>query len=258
VKGQKLNGHLSTAGMAASVADLIRGRILRGQLKAGDDLPPEAVLMAQFDVSQPTMRSALRILQSEGLIVIRRGPGGGPRVAELDASALARQARFYLELEGADLDDLLEALQLVQPGAVALAARRRPQQQLRSLRRCVLDVESAATFREFSDASADFVLLLLEASGNKAVKLFGLVISLLIREGIHKTLDDRPEDAASDVSKFYAVRFGEVVDLIELGEEDAAAALWRAYLIASLPKVAPSIRSLRTRRGRSLRGHLPT
>jgi GntR family transcriptional regulator, transcriptional repressor for pyruvate dehydrogenase complex len=217
--------------MAASVAELIRGRIVRGQLKPGDDLPPEAVLMAQFDVSQPTMRSALRILQSEGLIVIRRGPGGGPRVAELDASALARQARFYLELEGADLDDLLEALQLVQPGAVALAARRRTQQQLRSLRRCVLDVESAATFREFSDASADFVLLLLEASGNKAVKLFGLVI--------------------------YAVRFGEVVDLIELGEEDAAAALWRAYLIASLPKVAPSVRTLRTRRARSQRGHLP-
>src|ERR1700722_16313135 len=55
------------------MANDIRRRILRGELKAGEALPAEAELMAQYGISRPTLREALRILESEQLIVVRRG-----------------------------------------------------------------------------------------------------------------------------------------------------------------------------------------
>ena len=99
-------------GKAADIADTIRSQIATGMLKADDALPPEASLIATFGVSPPTMRAAMRILESEGLIRIQRGVHGGPRVLPLDVGVLARQAALYLQVEGADLPELLEALKI--------------------------------------------------------------------------------------------------------------------------------------------------
>jgi DNA-binding FadR family transcriptional regulator len=217
---------------ARQVADEIRSRIASGKLKPGDALAPETTLMGMHGVSQPTMRAALRILESEGLVRIKRGAGGGPRVQELDVDVLAKQAGLYLQVAGADLADLLEALVLLQPGAVALAAERRTARQLAALRRCVRRAEACTTMSEFSDAAADFVVLLLEASGNKSLKLYALMTGSLVRQGIHRQLDDQP--VAEGVT-WNAQRFSEVVDLIEAREPEAAAALWHAQMLMTIP-----------------------
>jgi DNA-binding FadR family transcriptional regulator len=188
--------------------------------------------MSEFAVSQPTMRAALRILESEGLIRIQRGAGGGPRVQDLDVGVLAQRAGLYLQLEGADLADLLEALLVLQPGAVQMAAGRRSPAQLKQLRDCVGRAETCTTMRDFSEVATDFVLRLLEASGNRSIKLFSLVMSDLIRSELHRHLDLRPD---TDVIPWNAQRFGELVDLIEAGEGEAAAALWRAHMLMTIP-----------------------
>ena len=64
----------------AIVAYRIRRRIVRGELVEGQQLPPEEELTAQFGVARTTLREALRVLESQGLITIRRGRGGGPTV----------------------------------------------------------------------------------------------------------------------------------------------------------------------------------
>jgi DNA-binding FadR family transcriptional regulator len=225
---------------AAAVADDIRSQIASGTLSPGDSLPPEATLRQQYEVSPPTMRAALHILQSEGLLRIQRGVYGGARVQALDVDVLARQAGLYLHLDGSDLLDLLEALRQLQPGAVQLAAERHSKKDIAALRVAVERTAASANMREFGDASADFVLLLLEASGNKALKLFALVISSLIREELHRELD--AQEGTPGVA-WNAQRFGEVVDLIELGEGEAAAALWRAHLIYTDPTVVRSSRA---------------
>jgi DNA-binding FadR family transcriptional regulator len=217
---------------ARQVADEIRARIASGKLKPGDALPPESALMSSHSVSQPTMRAALRILESEGLVRIKRGAGGGPRVQELNVDVLAKQAGLYLQVEGADLADLLESLILLQPGAVGLAAKRRTKRQLADLRRCVRKAKACQTMSEFSDAAADFVVLLLETSGNKSLKLYALMTGSLIRQGIHRQLDDQP---INESASWNAQRFSEVVDLIEAGESEAAAALWHAQMLMTTP-----------------------
>src|SRR5216683_9487 len=130
-------GTVEPNGKAPQVAEAIRSDIAAGRLKPGDALLPEPALMAHYEVSQPTMRAALRILESEGLLKIHRGAQGGPRVQELDVNVLARRARLYLQVEGADFADLYEALRLLEPGAVALAAERRTPAQVAELWRCV-------------------------------------------------------------------------------------------------------------------------
>src|ERR1700680_3463946 len=55
---------------AELVAAELRRKIVRGELAEGDALPSEAVLMAEFAVSRPTLREAFRVLESESLISI--------------------------------------------------------------------------------------------------------------------------------------------------------------------------------------------
>lgn len=228
---------IPASGKAPWIAEAIRSQIGSGRLKPGDALPPEAALMAKYDVSQPTMRSALRILESEGLVRVHRGAKGGPRVQELDVDVLAQRAGLYLQVQGAGLADLLEALVLMQPGAVGLAAERRTAKQLTQLRRCVARAEACTTMGDFGEVAADFVVLLLEASGNKSIKLFALVIRSLIHQELHRRLDPLEPD---DSIQWNAARFGELVDLIELQESEAAAAVWRAHMLATItPELKP-------------------
>lgn len=55
------------------VAATLRRQIVTGELKPGELLPNEAILMQQFGVSRPTLREAFRILESEAIITVLRG-----------------------------------------------------------------------------------------------------------------------------------------------------------------------------------------
>jgi DNA-binding FadR family transcriptional regulator len=62
---------------AELVAEALRGRILRRELLPGDRLPAETMLMTQYGVSRPTLREALRLLEAQELLEVRRGARGG-------------------------------------------------------------------------------------------------------------------------------------------------------------------------------------
>ncbi|MFF7441108.1 GntR family transcriptional regulator [Streptomyces sp. NPDC008122] len=57
------------------MADDLRAQISTGHIKAGDRLPSEAQLAARYTVSTPTLRSALALLQAEGLVEKVHGKG---------------------------------------------------------------------------------------------------------------------------------------------------------------------------------------
>src|SRR4051812_11055040 len=59
--------------VAVEVANRLRRRIVTGEVSVGDSLPSEASLLKEFGVSRPSMRAALRILESEDLVTMRRG-----------------------------------------------------------------------------------------------------------------------------------------------------------------------------------------
>ena len=83
------------------VASQLRRQIVLGELKEGDQLPSESVLMEEFGVSRPTLREAFRILEAESLISVRRGSRGGARVVAPDASVAAPFVGLLLPCQNA-------------------------------------------------------------------------------------------------------------------------------------------------------------
>ena len=117
------------------VLDQVRRAIQLGRFGPGDRLPPERELAQQLGVSRTTVREAMRVLQGEGLVEIRRGRTGGAIVIAQDISRpeVKRQLRWRL----AELEAVVEFRLVVEPAAARLAAERRTAGDLGALRRLV-------------------------------------------------------------------------------------------------------------------------
>src|SRR5438105_3959489 len=100
----------------------LRSKIVRGELKDGDTLPAEGELVERYSVSRPTLREALRILESEGLLTVTRGSRGGPRIHPPDPRLAARHFGLVLQNCGTTLADIFGARLLIEPSCVHLVA----------------------------------------------------------------------------------------------------------------------------------------
>ena len=106
------------------VARVLRQRILDGTLPDGAALPRQEDLMQEFGVSRPSLREALRELETEGLISIRRGNVGGAVVQLPSATTIAYMLSLALQTERAGIYDVSEALRHLEPLCVSLCAER--------------------------------------------------------------------------------------------------------------------------------------
>lgn len=120
--GDAVHRPLKTA--EAFARDLVR-EIVSGGLRTGDKLPSEAAMLEQFGLSRESLREGLRLLEVQGLITIRRGPGGGPSVGHLDPANLGRTSTLYYHLAGGTYAELLEAW-VVSESLIAERAARNP------------------------------------------------------------------------------------------------------------------------------------
>ncbi|WP_148573852.1 FadR/GntR family transcriptional regulator [Nocardioides caldifontis] len=97
----------------AKISEHIARQILRDiqvqGLVPGDRLPSEAAMLDRFDIGRGSLREALRILEVNGLVTIKTGPGGGPVVASSDAVSFGQMWTLHLQSIGATYRQLLEA-----------------------------------------------------------------------------------------------------------------------------------------------------
>ncbi|WP_030258684.1 FadR/GntR family transcriptional regulator [Streptomyces violens] len=93
------------------VLESIEERVLAGELKAGDRLPPERELAPVLGVSRSALREALRVLETIGVLVAQagRGPDAGARIVRNPDDALGRLLRLHFALGSYSLEDVLEA-----------------------------------------------------------------------------------------------------------------------------------------------------
>src|ERR1700746_572920 len=101
-----------------------RRQIIEAELADGDLLPRQEVLVEQFNVSLVSLREALRILETEGLVSVRRGNRGGAVVHAPAKSSAAYMLGLLLQSKSVAVADLGMALQELEPACAALAARR--------------------------------------------------------------------------------------------------------------------------------------
>jgi len=110
---------LKTAQVVAR--DVVRSITAAG-LQPGDSLPSEAQMLQQYGVSRESLREGLRLLEVQGMISIRRGPGGGPVVGTVDSASLGRMVAPFLHLAGATYDELFEAWVFAESTLARMAA----------------------------------------------------------------------------------------------------------------------------------------
>lgn len=111
--------------LAELVAAALRQRIVSGQLADGDMLPKQEELLAEFRVSKPSIREALRILETEGLITVRRGNVGGATVHRPKAANNAHMLALVLEMHNVTLGDVAAARERLEPLCASFCAERK-------------------------------------------------------------------------------------------------------------------------------------
>ena len=109
--------------VAERVADRLRDRILGSELADGDVLPKQEQLIEEFAVSPPSMREALRILETEGLVTIIRGNVGGATVQVPRPETVAYMLSMVLQAKAVELDDVKASLGEMEAMCAAMAAR---------------------------------------------------------------------------------------------------------------------------------------
>lgn len=198
------SGRRRTAGTfrrTEKISEVIAREIVRDSrnLPPGTMLPPEAKLLEQYRVSRASLREAMRLLEVQGLVIIRPGPGGGPMIAEADSLHFGRMASLYFHMSGATHRDTLNARLLLEPIVAGLIAERQDPVHIRMLKEYL---ESAKTTMEgkLPQPSADlsdeqqraleFHAMLMSMSGNPVLTLIvrslqDLRVDQLTGDGVH-------------------------------------------------------------------------
>jgi GntR family transcriptional regulator, transcriptional repressor for pyruvate dehydrogenase complex len=172
------------------VADQLLNMINSGELKPGDRLPSEAELAADFGVSRTTVREALRILATRNLIQTRKGMAGGHFIVEPTVGSISEfLVASYGLLTAANtvtLEHLLQAREMIEGPAAALAARNRDESDLERIRTTLTDDISALSQADALEMLRNFHLYLLEATKNQllvvaAAPIFTILQSTIVR-----------------------------------------------------------------------------
>jgi DNA-binding FadR family transcriptional regulator len=119
------------------VCDRLRGHIASGELKPGDRLPSERFLAEGFGVSRPAIREALRMLESAGLVELRKGRHGGAIVRAGDSGHLTQAMHDMVRLGSLPLRDLTEARIDVMDAVIRHFCRRATDEDIEALERNV-------------------------------------------------------------------------------------------------------------------------
>lgn len=158
------------------LANELRERILSGELPEGTALPPERELVQQTQMSRPTVREALRILEVQGLVRIKAGRTGGAFVQHPGKESMAHTVGLLIRGRQLRMAALLETREAIEPFCAHLAARHRTDEDLVALDAANDALESASDLSDFLQTNVDWHVAVANASHNEL--LSGLMLAL--------------------------------------------------------------------------------
>jgi DNA-binding FadR family transcriptional regulator len=113
--------------LGVRLAELLVEEIVANEMAQGDMLPSELKLQEIYGVGRAAVREALRLLEAQGVVTVRPGPGGGPMVSDTSSSGavhLADAMRLQLQLRGATYQEVIAGRMAIEPYLARLAAER--------------------------------------------------------------------------------------------------------------------------------------
>jgi DNA-binding FadR family transcriptional regulator len=226
------------ARLAEQVADDLRRRILLGDLADGTALPVEEHLREQYPVSKPTLREAMRVLEAEGLVSVRRGSIGGAVVHRPQSANVAYTLGLVLSSQRVALDEVGAALREVEPACAAACAERadRDEVVVPVLRRLQAEaVEVVDDLVAVTTSSRRFHEAIVDLCGNSPLTIMAGALEGLWSthesDWAHRVADgaEIPREERLEALDEHA----RLIDLIATGDADGARRLSAAHLVTS-------------------------
>jgi DNA-binding FadR family transcriptional regulator len=232
-------GRLRHSNMAELVAEVLRQRIVGGNLTDGDLLPKQEDLAREFGTSSASVREGLRILEGEGLVTVRRGRLGGAVVHAPAEGSAAYLVGLVLESRAVQLKEIGRVLHDLEPVCAGLCAERRDRRRavvplLREIHEAQLAVSGDLV--EGTRLGRKFHEVLVQSCGRET-----MVVLLGVLESIWSAHSQQSMEggqlAKSAPRKSYVDKRSrdheELIALIDDGDADAAVALAREHLARS-------------------------
>jgi len=175
------------------VAGQLRDAILGGQLAAGSKLPPERELALRFSVNRTSVRAALKLLEAQGLLVVRQGDGA--IVQPLMEASFDVLGAMLLRNDTIDVALLREFEEVLEPLLLEMAQlaiqRCTPAEldRLRALRAVLADASAARSTR--AEAARGLLVALSDMSRNRVWQMLARRTSALLASPVLATVAER-------------------------------------------------------------------
>jgi len=224
--------HLVRVPKAAElVSRALRKQIVRGEVKEGSTLLPESDMMARFGVSRPTLREAIRILESEGLITVSRGSRGGAIVRRPSVSVATQYVGLLLQSSGTTLADVYRVHVVVEPAAARVVAEKFSKTAPAVLRASIADgINEFDSDFAFGTAAARFRNKLIELADIPTLSLLmGMLNSIFESCWANATVAAGRQIDNSQAKRRGLRSMEKLIRLIESGDGDAAEQHWRRH-----------------------------
>jgi GntR family transcriptional repressor for pyruvate dehydrogenase complex len=204
------------------VADQLLELIAAGRLRPGDPVPPERELVENYSVGRSSVREALRMLESRGLIEAR---GNGTFTVSHARNTLNQSLELLLSVAEADLHELFEIRRILEGECAALAAARRREPDLVRMRAAIAEMESGiGSEDEYIAADLEFHLTIAEATGNRVAAH----LMHALRDQLHRALGtvyQIPHSAERSLAQHR-----EIIEAIGARRPDEARASMQAHI----------------------------
>lgn len=212
------------------IVDQVEDALARGELTPGQRLPSERELVTQFGASRSTVREALRVLESNGVVQSRPGDPNGPVVLPFTSGGLAKQLTRLARVDGLSLAELISSRMILDSSANRLAARLRTAEQLAEMEAAIETMRGAIEegYEAFSEADFAFHDAVARASRNTLIQ----VCNQVVRDVTLGLISDKIAHARNRKAKMResVLHHEEVLDAIRAGDGSAAARISRHNL----------------------------
>lgn len=217
---------VSLGRVSQAIVEQIRDLLREGRLRPGDRLPSERDLCQQFGVSRVTVREALRILESSGLITIKVGARGGSFVSTPTSDQIGAGLADLVSLSPLTALEVTEARLVFELGIVPLVCERATKEDIADLRRMTDEHSKRMKADEYTmEMSADFHTRVAACTHNSAIEMLvqsfhgPLLMSLLEAKTI-----------APLMGRTGSKEHAEFVDAIARRDVDAATSIMRTHI----------------------------
>ncbi len=197
--------------------------IMDGSIQVGGRLPPERELATLFGVSRASVREALRVLETFGVLVARRGsgPSAGSVVSDGARMGLQSALRMHVGLLRIPTSDIVEVRSALEAEAARCAALRAEPGEIERLHHILQKMPTTETAFEFNELDTDFHVQLASISHNALLPVLMEAIRGAIQEEMVKSFA-RLRDWKSTRDRLITEHEG-IVRVIEEGNDGAAA-----------------------------------